>query len=450
MVGNLLNTDKTKKMKNLFLYSILSVWIAFGMISCSGDADMNKPQGNNAIPMKIDVSTIKITNQSGRSIIRYTRPDDLNLKYVRAVYEVNGVVRKVNASYYTDSLIIDGFPDAGEYAVKLYSVNYAEGVSEPVPVIINPDIPPYQNIQKTFLFDETFGGFRILANNPTSAPISIGVLRMDTVKNEKGEPNYKNGELEMAWKEIDMIYTSLHTIIQSERGQLATRTLFGMYVKDRWGHVSDTAQQYLTPWEEIKCDKSKFKSYPLPTDWSKQHSWGGSNTKIEALWDEANITSDSSPCFHTGTDAPMPQWFTIDLGRVYELSRFVFQHRGNATSATMMKYLFQNGYPKKIRLWGCENTPNAEGTFDGWVNLLATDVNPTGYIDIKRPSGETQDGGAVALTEDDKKIAAGYEIEFPIGTKFRYFRFETASNWAKSKWVQLGEFTFYGALPKDN
>ncbi len=412
-------------MKKRFLYPAAVLFACLLCFSCKEeDADVNQTYGNGDIPKQ--VTNVRVINQSGQSVIKYDRPDDLNLKYVRATYFVNGNWRNVNASYYADSLIVDGFPESAEYDIQLYSVNYQEGASEPVEVKVHPEIPPYELIADLLVgegdgaISPTFGGIKFTIKNPTESAVSVGVLR-----------KYGQGE----WEEISMIYTSAASITKSVRGQKDTLTYFGVYVRDRWGHISDTvAAPELTPWTELKCDKSLFKAYILPGDTYEQHTWGGSNTKFEWLWDEANITGDASPCYHTKNTAPMPQHFTIDLGKPYNLSRIEVLHRGNAT---FFKYFFNNGYPKNVRFWGSMTPPCEDGSFDCWQLI--------GEFELKRPSGIDVNQDAQALTDDDKAIAGkGVEVEFPENTSFRYFRFETMNTWGRTKWVQLGELTFFG------
>lgn len=68
------------------------------------------------------------------------------------------MIRTVNASFYTDSLVVEGFPTKGEYDVELYSVSYGEAVSTPLVVKVSPDTPPYQKVRGTLISAETFGG----------------------------------------------------------------------------------------------------------------------------------------------------------------------------------------------------------------------------------------------------------------------------------------------------
>lgn len=428
--------------KTVLYFTLFLVVYIMVFVSCN-DTDVNTPHGNDIIPQQ--VQSPYAINQNGRSIIKYKRPDDLNLKYVRAVYEVDGIIREVNSSYYTDSVVVDGFSQAGDYKIHLYSVNYTEKASEPVEIVVSPLTPPYQQIRETIKVRETFGGFKIEEINKTKAPVSIGIIRKYPKEAQYDTIQFSSKDME--WSEIMMFYTSAEKFSNSIRGQIPIETHFGIYIKDRWGHISDTLEVVLQPWEEIKCDKKLFKKYslpeypggPTPGRGEIMHSWSGSNTKIEALWDEANITGDGGACFHTRTDAPMPQHFTIDLGKAYNASRFVFQHRGNST---FVKYLFAAGFPKKVTLWGTLQEPSSDGSFDGWTNL--------GTYNVVRPSGilvpYDSSNSSSALTEDDKRVASdGYEIEFPEDTQFRYFRFQTHSNWSGTNWVMLGEFTFYGA-----
>ena len=89
--------------------------------SCFGclcdNADLNEPTGSTTPPSQVLNATVK--NLPGAAIIYYDLPDDQNLKYVRASYKVDNMIRTVNASFYTDSLVVEGFPTKGEYDVEL-------------------------------------------------------------------------------------------------------------------------------------------------------------------------------------------------------------------------------------------------------------------------------------------------------------------------------------------
>lgn len=126
-------------------YSKLFV-LAAGIISfaaCNGDADVNYASGSKEAPQQVTVREVK--NQNGGAIIYYTLPDDPNLKYVKAVYEMKpGVEADARASYYVDSLVVEGLQRGGLHQVKLYSVGYGEVASAPVIVDIDAKTPAFR------------------------------------------------------------------------------------------------------------------------------------------------------------------------------------------------------------------------------------------------------------------------------------------------------------------
>lgn len=93
--------------KKLYKYGLL--YIRSGFSACADNADLNEPAGSTTPPAQVLNATVK--NLPGAAIIYYDLPDDQNLKYVRASYKVDNMVRTVNASFYTDSLVVEGFPD---------------------------------------------------------------------------------------------------------------------------------------------------------------------------------------------------------------------------------------------------------------------------------------------------------------------------------------------------
>ena len=133
--------------KKLYKYGLLYIGVA--LAACADNADLNEPAGSTTPPAQVLNATVK--NLPGAAIIYYDLPDDQNLKYVRASYKVDNMVRTVNASFYTDSLVVEGFPTKGEYDIELYSVSYGEVVSSPLVVKVNPDTPPYQKVRGTLV-----------------------------------------------------------------------------------------------------------------------------------------------------------------------------------------------------------------------------------------------------------------------------------------------------------
>src|SRR5258707_301530 len=83
------------------------------------------------------ITNIKVTNFHGGAYITYTLPDSKNILYVQANYQINDkVVRQIKSSYYSDSIIVEGFAESKDYTVTLYTVSRAEVSSDSVVVTV--------------------------------------------------------------------------------------------------------------------------------------------------------------------------------------------------------------------------------------------------------------------------------------------------------------------------
>ena len=173
-------------MKKLIIISLA----ATAMLSCKEFKDIG-PHGSTAIPGKVTVT--EVVNDYGKSIIYYNLPDDSNLHYIKAIYSPRpGETAEANASFMTDSLIVDGFKEAKDYTVELVSVSYGNTWSDPVKVTVSPSTPPYQLCVEEMNLTECFGGLTVATENPTKANLDFIV--------------YKMGE-DGTWKDVDTRYS---------------------------------------------------------------------------------------------------------------------------------------------------------------------------------------------------------------------------------------------------
>src|SRR5699024_7350475 len=108
-------------------------------------------------------------------------PDNRDLLCVKAEYKTGNVKREAKASFYNHSLVVRGFGSAGAYQVKLYAVNNAEQMSEPVAVMVHPLDPPIKKIFSSITTSTGFGGMLIKFSNPTTSAVSIHVITPDTL-----------------------------------------------------------------------------------------------------------------------------------------------------------------------------------------------------------------------------------------------------------------------------
>jgi hypothetical protein len=177
---------------------------------------------------------------------------------------------------------------------------------------------------------------------------------------------------------------------------------------------------------DVELDKSKFSLYTLPGDYSTPN--GSANT-VDNIWTNGDAIQDGSTYISKVNGHALPQWFTIDLGGEYELSKMKLFQRGNNSSSAVR--LYAGGNVREFEVWGSLNpdpdyNPDAHGGNFGssWVLLQSCIVN--------RPSGNTLPAKSTRTDNTDEDIAAaeaGHEFHFNDVGKVRYVRIKVLSNW---------------------
>ena len=277
-------------MKKIFYYLFVLMAVT-GLFACSKtDLNVQKPIEKDDVKPGV-VTNIKVQNNPGGAIITYSVPNDADLQYVLAEYNINSTtVRQSKTSRFSDTIKVDGFNKAGAYDVRLYAVDKSENRSEAVIAKVNPETPPYRSIAGTLTLNEDFGGVNITFANPGEAKIAVVIITKDS-----------NGEL----SPIETFYTETKNGVFSARGYDPSPREFGVYVKDRWNNNSDTLFKTITPLFEKMLDKTKFRPYKLPNDQPSAFGW------------DMPYMSDGKtgePGFNTLQGAlPRPHRFTIDL-----------------------------------------------------------------------------------------------------------------------------------------
>ncbi|WP_295718951.1 DUF5000 domain-containing lipoprotein [Mucilaginibacter sp.] len=352
------------------------------------------------------VTHVAVVNLNGAAKISYSLPNDADLSYIRAEYSIRkGDNRETKVSRYNSSMIVDGFGDTVQYQVKLYAVDKSENASAPVIINVHPLKPPLKLVRDSLIVSPDFGGINIKFSNGQKASLAIIVLANDSL-----------GQ----FSPINTNYTNLRAGDFSTRGLPAVNTKFGVFVRDRWGNLSDTLIVNLKPLFEELLDRNKIKPIVLPTDAQLGPQYGGG---VDKLFD-GDITNNSG-YYHTGDDSKMPQQFTYDMGVQAKLSRLSYFMRQG------FFYTLHN--PRVVEIWG-SNSPNPDGSYSGW-NLLTshTQVKPSGL-----PEGQ--------LSQDDIDAAnAGETISFPLDApKVRYIRFRTLKNWSNGSYVNFNEIMMWG------
>lgn len=349
------------------------------------------------------VQNIVVENLNGAAKISYSLPADPDLLYVKAQYTTKkGDIRETKVSRFNSNLTVVGFGDTLAYEVTMYTVDKSENASTPVKVMVHPLTPSVKLVRDSVTLNADFGGIDVHFINHAEENLAIVVLANDSL-----------GQFSPVYTQ----YTNLSKGDFAVRGLAAVPAKFGVYVRDRWGNLSDTLTITLTPLYEELLDRTKMKGIVLPTDAPL-----GYDGNINGLFD-GNVLDGF---YHSGDAARMPQWFTFDMGVTAKLSRLTWFMRD--------QFLYSLHNPRVVEIWG-SNNPNPDGSFDGSWILLAqhTQIKPSGL-----PDGQ--------LSQADIDAAhAGETLTFPLDVpKVRYIRFKTLKNWSNGTYVNFYELMLWG------
>lgn len=358
------------------------------MLSACKQDNLRTPVENDGVAPD-PISDVRIDNLHGSARISYTLPADQDLLYVQADYEIReGVKEEKKASFYDNSMVLEGFGDTTEHKVDLYAVDRGGNKSQVVTVTVKPLLSPVQQAYDSLSYVEDFGGVTVSFKNETQANIVITVM----IKDSTG-----------TWVDYDKDYTSQAGGNFSVRGLDPVPTVFGVFIQDRWDNHSDTLVKTLTPLFEEEMDKNKFKVLAFDTD--TKNDWA-----LTGLWDNNTVATTAG--FHSENNAGFPQTFTFDMGVKAKLSRFRIWpvHDGREYSSSNIK---------QFEVWG-SNAPNPDGSFDGWILL--------NNYEVVKPSGLPV---GTLSNEDQETAANGIEFIVPLDAPaVRYIRFKILSTFA--------------------
>ena len=401
----------------VLLSNSLMVLLSYGFFSgCKEEGRIDYFDRNAPAPEQ--VTEITVRNTPGGAVLKYKLPNDKNLLYVKALYEIQpGVIREAKASYVVDSLVLEGYGDVRTYDVELFSVGKNEKVSASQIVQVTPTTPPVLLATKSMR--EAFGGLRIDVINPEKAALAF-VLLADTAK--------------LGY------FTELYTFYigrDQEKATFSFRGLdtlqfnFGVYCRDRWENYSDTVYASLKPWFEEFIPKNTWSIFALPGDPGVVSGFPLSN-----MWNGVTgLVAGNN--YHT-LDVPLPTTATWNLGQTVVLSRFQIWPRNHPNGDDM----WVRGHPKVFELYG-SMAPNSDGSMDdSWT--------PLGRFEIVKPSGDGP------VTQDDINASvAGFEFDFEVNefapdpfVQVRYLRLRTLSTYANTTIspVSIKEISFWGII----
>lgn len=356
------------------------------------------------------ITNLEVESTPGGAKLTYNLPDDPNLLYVKAIYEIQpSVFREAKSSYYSNTLELIGYGDTLSHPVTIYSVGKNNKESAPIHVEVKPLAPPVQTVFNSLELTPTFGGANVAFKNESMAKLRIYLL-VDTAGTGQ-------------WVPLRTLYTEAEYGSFSARGFKMQEYTFGVFVKDRWNNNSDTMAVTLTPLYEELIPKTTWKVHGLP---------GDNLTYVETLTVDKvfdGVVSKGS-CFATMSNSAIPQWFTIDLGKQVIMSRMVEHHRPG--------YTYNRSAVKRFEIWGSSD-PAPDGSWESWTLL--------GSFDSFKPSGQPL--GTVTPEDETYAGVNGEEFEFEAGMPtVRYIRFKTTEAWGGGSigQVVISEITFWGKV----
>jgi hypothetical protein len=388
-------------------YKLLLLFtVSLAMLLSACQKEMHSPLSDDGqIPDTL--RNVRVASLPGAARITYTLPGNAGILYVRADYENKpGVKREIKASYYNNSLVVDGFGDTLTHTINLYVVSRSERQSRVVTVTVQPLVPAVMSVYRSLAIREDFGGVNITFKNESKADIAIVTLTNDSLD---------------VFGQADVHYTASPGAAYSLRGYAATKRTFSFFVKDRWGNLSDTLTGEYTPMYEKLLDKSKFREVDLPGDIG--YGWGLS---MSYLW---NGVFSGYDMWHSADKLDgMPVWITFDLGVTVQLSRIGLWQRQQDG------FLYAQNNLKQFEIWGSVDPP-ADGSWDNWTKLVEhTVVKPSNL-----PIGQVSQ-------EDINAAAAGEQMDVPLTEpRVRYIRVKVLKTWTDGGYAaNIAEMSFWG------
>lgn len=397
-----------------YIYSCICLILLF---SCSKSENYNEVISKDKTKPGI-VTNLKVINFNGGAYITYDLPSSENILYVLADYKINGEIsRQTKSSYYSDTIMVNGFAEKKEYEITLHVVSRSNIMSDAVIAKVYPDTPVYKILFPTVSVTPDFGGINIKALNRFKQPVGVILVEMNPATDK--------------YEIRDQHYTKADTIDYSVRGMDTLPKNFGIYITDQWGNVSDTLKQTLSPIFETQLDKNKFFTDRLPTDAKIGYGWD-----LPYIWD-GNMDGGSTG-WHTLPGSTFPITATFGLGVSAKLSRFsVWQRTG--------EYTYSHGNPRNFTIWGSDKdnpadiqlpVVSAEGDIAGdWINM--------GNYHYPDPPSGSRPG---AVTDADIAFAAaGVSFNVPLSNpKVKFIRFAVADTWSGGDFAHVIEITFWG------
>ncbi|MDR3244997.1 MAG: DUF4959 domain-containing protein [Prevotellaceae bacterium] len=450
-------------MKKIYLFLMLPLMLW----QCSELRDWNDPTDNVAPGT---VSNIQVKNTYGGAIINYTLPGDKDLLGVKAVYSLGDEVKEVYASAFTDTIVLEGYSDTESHTVELFVFDKSNNLSVPAQTTINPLTPPIELIRKSLVVNSVFGGIFTRWDNNFGKTINFGVtlLREDSTGLMVVEERYFSNlpKDQYAFRGFDSIPYKFRIELRDRYGNSAAldTVITPLYETRILGRTIEVPVVYI--WKQYGIDDNTARLRGDIT-WNRK-DFNIIHTGVEATssnyWQVTCNEGDyDGGGDGTGANMPPPLYFTIDMGRMANYSRFAIWMRNYAWSGACL--------PQDFEVWGT-NDPKPVSEIGGgdqvenlryWTNWSEVgnikDINGTNaWMNdweklsdcwLQLPSGITHMNGGTVTADDQAFINAGFRFDVisEMTTKaFRYIRFYIKDyTYIGAAQLQISQISFYGA-----
>lgn len=359
------------------------------------------------------VTEVNMKAVAGGVVVSYRIPKSEDILGVKGVYALaDGKTYEASASFYENKLEILGYNDTEIHTAKLYAINRAQELSDPVEISFTPLESSLSKTIKTMDIVKDFGGAQFNWINEDRSPFTLEFLAQDSL-----------GRMQA----MKIITSESDTARQTLRGYAPEPRLFATIIRDYWGNASDTIypkEGKLIPLFEEKLKKQDMKVMKLSND-ANFTNWEGT---------DAFLIDDNYDTFGHSPNSSVPAALTIDLGCLAKVSRVVIYQRNGVGNATAGYYMWGN--PKKIQIFGCVNKPSQSGDWNEWTKIIDGA--------IIKPSGSP----VHTNTDEDIAVAqSGHEFVFELTqAPLRYIRVNILSTWEGTSYTHPAEVSVYGEV----
>ncbi|HYW96197.1 MAG TPA: DUF4959 domain-containing protein [Bacteroidales bacterium] len=395
------------------LFPVFLVVLFLFMSSC------DKKESGDTVPPG-SVSSIETTPTHGGVILSYKLPDDDDLSYVKAVY-TNSLGKEVSrtASYYANSIELEGFNDTLTHTARLYCVDRNDNISEGVEINFTPLVSHIYLVKESISLAPDLGGVKVTWDNIAAKQVFVYLY-------------YENDG-----KEEERILSS-----DKEKEAFTVRGLdsllynFSVIVEDFEGNKTDKVSRgSLKPLYEEVIDKSTWTVLQsMSVDGDK---WEGT---LVSFFDDVIDTKDSpddNSYFIINRDdnggmLNFPMDIVIDMNKSIVLNRFIIWQRAYWYSDAENQgvstdyYYYQNENIRSFNVWASNDKSE-------WTLL--------GNFDIGDPRDEDGNIPPSAIQE----AISGHEFSLEnTSDPFRYLKVSVTSNFGSETNTYASEITLYG------